>query len=141
MALSKLFIDSAAFIAIHSRHDGPHGPAIDFYRQLPKSTAIMTSVLVVSETYSWLRSRVGYYSASVFLDLIFDAVETRWMEVVYSDPDIDRRTRQVLRKYRDHELSYTDASSAVIMEMTGIKDVFTFDKHFVILGKRVHPGM
>jgi hypothetical protein len=53
--LSKLFIDSGAFIALIDEHDSLHQVSQAFYKALTKRTSLITSLTVVSETYTWLR--------------------------------------------------------------------------------------
>jgi hypothetical protein len=42
-------------------------------------------------------------------------------------------------RYSDHELSFTDCVSFVLMKRKRIKRAFTFDHHFRLLGFETHP--
>lgn len=39
----------------------------------------------------------------------------------------------ILRKYHDHDFSYTDAVSFVVMKRQGTKKTFTFDNNFKVM--------
>ncbi|WP_152944898.1 hypothetical protein [Desulfofundulus thermobenzoicus] len=47
----------------------------------------------------------------------------------------------ILKKYRDQDLSYTDAASFVILETMNIHDVFGFDSHFYIIKRNLWPSL
>ena len=138
---AKLFIDASAFIALIHSKDRHHQEAVQYYTSLQKSTLLLTTVLVVSETYTWLRYRVGFSEATQFLDIVTETVETGWMRVVYPDPETVNKAHGILRRYPDQKLSYADAVSIAVMEKSGVKDAFTFDVHFLALRKNVWPGI
>lgn len=71
---AKLFIDIGAFIALCDRNDAYHREAVALYTSLTKETSLFTTLLVVSETYTWLRYRVGYFAASLFLEVISETL-------------------------------------------------------------------
>jgi len=43
------------------------------------------------------------------------------------------------RKYRDHELSFTDCTSFAAMRKYGIREAFTFDEDFSKAGFEIVP--
>lgn len=128
--LSRLFIDTGAFIALICEEDDLHQTAKMFYQSLKKSVALFTSILVISETYTWLRYHKGFEPATRFISIMRNSVETGNLRVIYPDPDICEKTHVILEKYQDQKLSYTDALSFAILEMFKIADVFGFDTHF-----------
>ncbi|MGB9885634.1 MAG: type II toxin-antitoxin system VapC family toxin [Moorellales bacterium] len=109
---AKLFIDTGAFIALCDRNDVYHREAIAFYTSLTKETRLFTTLLVVSETYTWLRYRVGYSAASLFLEVIKDAVLGEWLSA-----------ETLLHRFRDQDLSYSDAVSFAVLKARNIADV------------------
>ena len=74
--LSKLFIDTGAFIALICQDDNLHNTATIFYQSLRKSTLLITSILVISETYTWLRYHKGSRPAAIFLKILNDGIES-----------------------------------------------------------------
>lgn len=53
--LYRLFIDTGAFIAMIDERDPLHQEAQAFYTSIRKRVTLITSLLVISETYTWLR--------------------------------------------------------------------------------------
>ena len=69
--LYKVFIDSGAFIALIDERDPLHKASQAFYKSLTKrAIPLITSLMVISETYTWLRYHVGYDSAVRFIGII-----------------------------------------------------------------------
>ena len=138
-APSSLFIDTGAFVALSFSDDPNHRSALRYYALLQHSVKLVTTLLVIAETYTWLRYRVRYSTALDFLDGVDAAVGRGTVGVVHSSPELHRKTLGVLRRFDDQDLSYTDAASIVVIEDLGIHDVFTFDSHFHILRRNVWP--
>ena len=138
-APSSLFIDTGAFIALSFSDDSNHESAMRYYEPLPRTVKFVTTLLVVAETYTWLRYRVRYSTALSFLDGVDEALGRGTLVVVHSTPELHCKTLDVLRSFDDADLSYVDASSFVVIEDHGIHDVFTFDSHFHILRRNVWP--
>lgn len=53
---------------------------------------------------------------------------------IYSNEEIETDAEDILAKYDDHDFSYADAVSFVIMKELKIKKAFCFDKHFLTAG-------
>lgn len=56
------------------------------------------------------------------------------MVILTVSQDDRLQAKNLLFKYRDQDLSLTDAGSAVLMRMNGIEQVAGFDRHFSVLG-------
>jgi len=112
----KLFIDSGAFIASMDKKDPFHQEAQLFYTSLKRNTNLITSLLVVSETYTWLRYHANYHVSARFLDIIDKAEKAEFLNIILLTKDMINKTHAVLKNYNDQELSYTDATSFVILE-------------------------
>jgi hypothetical protein len=136
---SRLFVDSSAFIALICRDDSAHSRALSYYKSLNAATRLCTTILVVSETYAWLRYHVGFSVAARFLRSVEEMEPGRSIELLYVSPELKAKTHQTLLKYPDQMLSYVDALSFVVVEEEDIGDVFSLDRHFHILKRRVWP--
>jgi hypothetical protein len=128
--LSKLFIDTSAFVALVDKKDDLHRPAVNFYRSLDEKIILITTIFIVSETYTWLRYKRDFKAAKLFLNIIGEAFKTDFIKIVYPDQVMCEKIPGILEKYQDQDLSYTDAFSFLVVENMGIKDVFGFDCHF-----------
>jgi len=136
---SKLFVDSAALIALFSKNDQYHDVAVEYYSSLTKKTILITTLLVISETYTWFRYHLSYKTAIEFLDVIQDSIASEWLKVVYPDPALDTQAQAILRQFQDQKLSYVDAMSFAVVQNMKIENVFGFDSHFRITKTNIWP--
>ncbi|MGB9662339.1 MAG: type II toxin-antitoxin system VapC family toxin [Moorellaceae bacterium] len=139
--LYKLFIDTGAFIALIDERDSLHQASRAFYASLSKRTNLITSIMVVAETYTWLRYHAGSDLAIRFLDIIDRSEKAGVLQVILPGNDIRDKVHAVLKKYNDQNLSYTDAVSFIILETMNIQDVFGFDSHFYIIKRNLWPSV
>jgi len=138
-ALSKVFVDTGAFIALLDKRDGFHEAAKAFYLSVSKRASLVTTLLIVAEAYTWLRYHGDFNLALRFLQAVEKASESGILTVIYPDTAICEKGRAVLEKYRDQKLSYTDAVSFAMIETLQISDVFGFDSHFYVVKCNLHP--
>lgn len=137
---SKLFIDSGAFIALAHEGDDLHREAIEFYKTVPVYVSRVATHAVIGETYTFLRYHAWQGAALAWLDSMEKALVGGHLRVVCPDADVDRAAREVLRRFKDQELSYTDALTLAVLEMERVKFVFGFDHHLGLTGRAVLPG-
>lgn len=132
---ADIFVDTGGWIAISDTADHYHAPASAFYRRISRERRRLVSTnLVVAETYRLVLYTAGYRSAIRFLAAIERGVEVDRLRLVYSSPDVEVDARQILRQYDDQTFSYTDAVSFAVMRALGLADAFAFDKHFSTMG-------
>jgi len=136
--VTVLFVDTAAWIGLTDASDQYHEPAARFYRaSATNATGLLTSSLVLAESYALLRRALPSHRAVDWLDQILSSSR---LEVVYDTPEILRRALRLLTRYADHAFSLVDAVSMQIMHDRDLRAVFTFDHHFQIAGYMVVPG-
>lgn len=99
----------------------------------------LTTSFVVSEAYTWLRYHVGFELASQFLRATRQSESAGLLEIVRPRPFLEAQAEELLRKFSDHPLSYADAFGFAVIEDREIAEVFTFDKHFRLTGRRIVP--
>lgn len=100
---------------------------------------LITSILVISETYTWLRYHKGSRPAAIFLKILNDGIELGDLTVIYPNHDLCENARTYLQRYHDQKISYTDALSFALLNLLKSKDVFGFDSHFYIIGCNLWP--
>jgi hypothetical protein len=132
MLLEDIFVDSSAWIALADNDDFFHKDAASNYVSIFKNhKTLVTSNLVIAETYIVLLKELGHRAAMEFLGRI--KASPRIMKV-YSNESIETEAEHVLGKYSDQDFSYADAVSFVIMNRQKIQRSFSFDNHFVTAG-------
>ena len=132
-----LFVDTGAWFALADASDQYHAQAVDTYPKLLKDfSSLITTNLVIAETYVLIRRNIGHQAAMVFLEKT--AGSPRIVKI-YSDNILEETAEDILRKYHDHDFSFTDAVSFAVMKQSGIDEAFAFDKHFLAAGFTIVP--
>jgi uncharacterized protein len=128
----RIFVDTGAWFAAQVIDDAHHGDAAGALRGLlARPIVLVTTNHVVGETYTLLRVTRGYDACRRFLDSL-DA-STR-LERLFIGEDLERRAFGVLDHYRDHDVSFVDATSFACMRAERIRHAFAFDSHFATAG-------
>jgi uncharacterized protein len=97
---------------------------------------LVTTNLVVAETFTFLRYQLGTDAALEFLNR---TDHTSRLEIVYADARLETAAKTLLNNFRDQSFSYTDAVSFAVMDRLELKDAFAFDKHFRVVGFNIRP--
>lgn len=132
-----IFIDTGAFLARHVARDQHHEAALAEWARLGRRPGrLCTSNLVLAETVTLLARRAG---------AAFAASRARAMlasgRLAMLRPDLDDEARAVdlLERYADQPLSFTDCVSFALMRRRGVGTAFTFDRHFALAGFKTLP--
>jgi len=124
------FVDSGGWIAIFDPRDQHHRQATATYeRLLTGGTHLVTTNLVLAESYANLRRHFDTARVLRFLDLVQGASR---IEMAYSDETLEREAQRILRQYDDQDFSYVDAVSFAVMRERRITTALAFDLHFLV---------
>jgi len=127
-----IFVDTSFWVAFRNRRDAHHAETEALLRGLADQQLI-TSNHVRGETWTYLRRKAGHRSAVGFLDGL---ERSQRVEIVHTDPDVERRALAWLRKRDDREYSFVDATSFILMRAMKIRDALAFDGDFTAAGFR-----
>ena len=123
-----IFVDTSAFLAIENRRDAHHAEALRFRDTCLKTGGILiTSDYVLDESYTIIRLRAGHNIAVQFGE---DLRASKLLRIEYVTPEIIERAWRIFKTFADHDFSFTDCTSFILMEHLGINTAFTFDTHF-----------
>jgi predicted nucleic acid-binding protein len=128
-----VFIDTGAFLARFLSGDSHHRAVMKSWKRLP-GRPLFTSNHVVDETLTLLGRRAGYQFAADQADAIYGS---QALEILYSGPEEERDAVELLRKFADQRVSFTDCVSFVLMKRRRIRTAFTLDRHFLAAGFEV----
>ena len=127
-----IFVDTGAWVALADEDDAHHGNAIAIYPGLLKSSrSLITTNLVVAESYVIIMNELGHMAAVRFVEGVNASPR---IVKVYSNENIEREAEDILRRYNDQDFSYCDSVSFTIMKRQKIRKAFSFDKHFQTMG-------
>jgi predicted nucleic acid-binding protein len=128
-----IFVDTSAFLAIENLRDNYYRKAVMLRDTLLKAGKILiTSDYILDETYTIIRFRAGHHIAVQFGEAVRGS---KFLRVEYIASDSIEKAWELFKTFSDHEFSFTDCTSFVLMERLKIKAAFTFDAHFKEYGK------
>ena len=132
MTLGRVFVDTGGWIALQVSDDEHHPAATDAAPHLMAACkGLVTSNLVVGETYTLLRMVKGYPAAKRFLEKLAQSAR---LERAFITEGLERQAYQILHRYAEHPFSYVDATSFALMRHEGIRYAFAFDADFATAG-------
>jgi len=124
------FVDTSHWIARVMPRDRRHRAATDL-SAATASKRLVTSNLVVGETWTFLRSRASHRLALTWLDVIAGGME---LEVVRVDEELEAEAWAWLRVHDERPYSFVDATSFALMRKRGITEALAFDGDFAAAG-------
>lgn len=135
--MTKLFIDTSAFVAAYHKRDQHHVVARSFlHRALRARTPLVATEYVFDETISLVRRRAGHATAVALGNALRASEGVQLLEV---GTPLRERAWQIFVRYRDRDLSFTDCVSFAAMHELGLKQAFTFDGDFAAMGFAMVP--
>jgi predicted nucleic acid-binding protein len=123
----EILWDSGAVLALLDPKDENHAQAVVHLNAIADRPGFMTNYILV-ETHALLLRRVGHTGARSWL---LSASLPVWR----AGAEEETRARDIISRYDDKEWSLCDAISFAVMEMRGVKAVFSFDHHFKQYGR------
>ncbi|HUG90287.1 MAG TPA: PIN domain-containing protein [Planctomycetaceae bacterium] len=128
------FLDSGIFIAALNQRDQWHEQAAALFAQARPRWC--TSLLVISEAYSWFLHRMGEEAARTFRLFVATLEGLRIFEATLSHHEA---VGGILDRFRGSRLTYVDASSLCFLERHKIRRVWATDHHLGLSGAEVLP--
>jgi len=135
MAGGETFADTSVLYAAVDARDAYHPDAASLLRRLALAgRMIVTSDYVVAETLNLAVARRGRIVADRLLQLLdtSSGLRIEWIGAEHFEA-----ARAFFRTHADHDYSFTDCTSFVLMDRLRIRDALTSDHHFVEAGFRM----
>nr|MDO8087077.1 PIN domain-containing protein [Candidatus Sigynarchaeum springense] len=140
--MKKLFIDSGPIIARINDKDPDHQLVQKQLRDIKDKRLdfgfLYTTNYIIDEAVTHVLYSTKRHDMAV---KVLDLVESSGIiHVLWIDRDVEKRAREIFRKYADQRFSLTDCTSFAIMEQNEITHAFTFDEqHFKAMHFSVIP--
>lgn len=122
------FVDTSYWVALRLQRDANHEMA---RRLWVPGQALLTTTLIVGETWTFLRRRDGHGSAVAFLDAVEAAP---WLIVKDVGEPIHREAWAWLRRHDERSYSFVDATSFAVMRRERLREALAFDGDFAAAG-------
>jgi len=123
----RVFLDTGAFLALADEDDDCHPSAKSTHADLILSKArLFTSNLILSETFTITRFRVGHRVAVEFMNRFDDS----GVRVIHVTEAIEKTAKTIFARYDDKEFSFVDCTSFALIDHHRLDHAFAFDGHF-----------
>ena len=124
------FVDTSFWIAEAIARDSRHADAVALAERV-RGERVVTSNLVVGETWTVLSYRLGHFHASRWLECLRrDVVVT----VEHVGVEVESAAWEWLRNHDERPYSFVDATSFALMRKLRIREALTFDGDFATAG-------
>ena len=124
------FVDSSFWIAEAIHRDRRHGDAARL-ASAHAANRLVTSNLVLGETWTFLRKRIGHRFAISWLEV---ARGSRDLAVERIDPELEVDAWRWLHLHDERPYSFVDATSFALMRKLRIREALAFDGDFAAAG-------
>ena len=128
------FADTSWWVAWSLPSDGHHHEALGMLSLLGAAEMVLTTGLVVGETWTFLRRRDGHRSAMAFLDAIAVLRGSSRLTVHRVTAEQEDRAWHWLRKHDEWAYSFVDATSFRVMLDRRLREALAFDGDFSAAG-------
>jgi predicted nucleic acid-binding protein len=123
------FVDTSFWVAFRFLRDAHHAESIELWAD--RSRRLVTTNLVIGETWTFLRRRAGHAEALGFLDRLAGSLR---VGVIRVEPQIEEAAWAWLRRHDERDFSFVDATSFEVMRRERIHEALAFDGDFSAAG-------
>jgi predicted nucleic acid-binding protein len=125
-----VFADTSFWIGLSIPRDSRHRESEELLKRC-EGTQIVTSGLVLGETWTFLSRRLGHAAAVAFLDRL---TRTPRLVAVSVSEEREGEAWEWLRRHDERPYSFVDATSFALMRSMGIREALAFDADFTAAG-------
>ncbi len=123
------FVDTSFWVALRFGRDERHPDARVLWEA--GTGAILTTNLVLGETWTFLRRRAGHRRALEFHEA---ASVLPSLTIRQIDSDLDADAWRWLRRHDERSYSYVDATSFAVMRRLRLREALAFDGDYAAAG-------
>lgn len=128
------FADTSWWVAWALPGDARHDAALGMLAALGPSEQVLTTNLVVGESWTFLRRRDGHRSALALLDRLDLLTEAGRLAVHRVTEQQEAAAWEWLRTRDEREYSFVDATSFRVMRDRRLREALAFDQDFAAAG-------
>ena len=133
--MAGLFVDTWGWLALRDKGDRRHNEAVSAFDEALEAGAIVTTDCVLDETFTLLFRRLAVHKAKESVEALMLAAENGTFEMATIIPGRFHEAVRLRLRYKDKpEILFTDFTSIVVMQESGVKRILTEDRHFAQVG-------
>lgn len=128
------FADTSWWVAWSLPSDGRHRDALAMLAHLGPAELVLSTNLVVGETWTFLRRRDGHRSSVAFVDTVGVLQEQSKLTVHRVTIEQEAKAWGWLRRHDERAYSFVDATSFEVMRDRRLREALAFDQDFAAAG-------
>lgn len=128
------FADTGWWVAWGLPGDARHQAALRMLGGLGRTEQVLTTNLVVGESWTFLRRKDSHRSAVALLDRLDQLVENDRLVVHRVTEEQEAAAWEWLRRHDEREYSFVDATSFRVMRDRRLREALAFDQDFAAAG-------
>ncbi|MGH9196829.1 MAG: type II toxin-antitoxin system VapC family toxin, partial [Acidimicrobiia bacterium] len=128
------FADTSWWVAWSLPSDGRHRDALAMLAHLGPAELVLSTNLVVGETWIFLRRRDGHRSSVAFVDTVGVLQEQSKLTVHRVTIEQEAKAWGWLRRHDERAYSFVDATSFEVMRDRRLREALAFDQDFAAAG-------
>lgn len=131
----KVFIDTSAWISYSLSAQPKHSTIQQLIKQSVKTGIIIcTSNDVVDETITRLIYDTDIKITQQFIHFIKEGVKNDTLLQLWVDEEIQNEAFEIVKKFSEHKLSLTDATTLALTKKNNIDTIISLDSDFIKVG-------
>lgn len=129
--MTKVFIDTGAFIAYFVKQDQFHEEVLNKFKYYRAQNAmILTSDYILDELQTWFCAKQPKNLLERLIFSLQKMEEEGEIKVLSVDRAVFRKAQEVLLKFSEHKVSFTDATSYCLYRGFAIDEILAVDDDF-----------
>ncbi|HDO21278.1 MAG TPA: PIN domain-containing protein [Nitrospirae bacterium] len=132
----SIFIDTWGWIVLNNKREPRHEEINKFYQGFRDNRGtVYTTDYVLDETITLLFRRLPFSLAKKSLSFLDKAITLGYLCLELITPERFEQAKKLRLKIQDKpKISFTDLTSMVVMQETGLREILTDDEHFMQVG-------
>lgn len=131
----KVFLDTGVFIALFVSSERYHQQTTRKYHDYRKRRALFfTSPYILDELFTRLIYDFGKTQTQKVIKLLGKTIQKEELLILEIDKNTFKKAQEVLIKFSEHKISFTDATTYILYKDFGMDEIFTLDSDFKKIG-------
>src|SRR3954469_12193919 len=128
------FADTSWWVGWALPDDARHAVALALLERLGRTAQVLTTNLVVGESWTFLRRKDSHSTAVAFVDRIETLTDDERLLVHHVTEEQEAAAWEWLRRHDDRNYSFVDAASFRVMRDRRLREAFAFGQDFAAAG-------
>ncbi len=127
----KVLIDTSAFIAYFIKQEAHNVEVTRKYEVYRRQKAtFLTSNYIICELLTWFNAKYHKSVLEKVISMLSRLENEKEISVLYIERVVAKKSLDVLTKFSEHKISFTDATSYVLYKDFSLDEIFTLDDDF-----------